>query len=352
VCIDHLIPEHLADKPEELAEILASVGRYLGWSLTNTHNLVPSCRNANARKHARVFQPNELILYLDQARGKVAEVERLQQKFEAERRTDMLRAQLAFALTNGRISEAEVGSILAAAAAGEDLVRLTSDVEIFEGVPVDQLRPSAVEELLNKPVKLGMEPPEALPLRNDEGDTVEVRTVREYRAARAAGCYSNSTRDMKMEACFITASGVLDALAACRPSSQSFLRTPRVGVCDIHLLPSSVLITYGEEDGEERDRLIAEYPTVAQLVRADQAQIAWVDSSFISIEFLSIRTSLQEVLRADVDGDGIEDLLTAVSFNAVGGTLGAGTEPIALARKSFTEPFVLTKLIPIPLSTQ
>jgi len=348
LCIDHLIPEYLADKPEELADVLASVGREPDWSLTGTHNLVPSCRSMNARKHARVLKPNVMIILLDQARGKVAEVERLQQKYETNVRTGMLCAQLAVALSNGRISEAEVGGILAGAAAGEDLVRLTSGLEIFYGVPVDQLRPSAVEELLDKPVKLGTDLPEGLPLVNHEGASLKVRTAREYRAARDTGYYGNTTFDMKMEAFFITASKVLEALAACRPSSQSFIRTPRVGVCDIHLLPSSVLVTL-EVDDEERDRLVAEFPTVADLVRADEAQIAWVDSMFISIDFLGIRTSLQEMLRADLDGDGAEDLLAAVYFNAVGGTLGAGTEPVALARKGFAEPFALIDMVPFPV---
>lgn len=257
VCIDHLIPEYLSEKPDELAAVLASVGRESGWSLTATHNLVPSCRSINARKHARVLEPNEMIILLDQVRGKVAEVERLQQKYETKMRTGMLCAQLAVALSNGRISDAEVGGILAGAAAGEDLVRLTSGLEIFDGVPVDQLRPSAVKELLDKPVKLGMDLPEGLPLVNDEGASVKVRTVREYRAARDALYYGNTTFGMKMEAFFITASKLLEALAACRPSSQSFIRTPRVGVCDIHLLPSSVLITFEAVD-EERDRLVAE----------------------------------------------------------------------------------------------
>ncbi len=115
LCIDHLIPEYLADKPEELADVLASVGREPDWSLTGTHNLVPSCRSMNARKHARVLKPNVMIILLDQARGKVAEVERLQQKYETNVRTGMLCAQLAVALSNGRISEAEVGGILAGA---------------------------------------------------------------------------------------------------------------------------------------------------------------------------------------------------------------------------------------------
>jgi hypothetical protein len=152
LCIDHLIPEHLADKPE-LAALLAAVGREPDWSLTATHNLVPSCRSMNARKHATVLEPNEMIILLDQTRSKVAEIERLQQKYEMKMRTGMLCAQLAAALSNGRISGAEVSGILASAAAGEDLVRLTSGLEIFDGVSVDHLRPSAVEKLLDKPVK-------------------------------------------------------------------------------------------------------------------------------------------------------------------------------------------------------
>lgn len=45
-------------------------------------------------------------------------------------------------------------------------------------------------------------------------------------------------------------------------------------------------------------------------------------SSSVSIEFGNIRTTMREILRADLDGDGTEDILVARHFKAVSGTWG------------------------------
>jgi hypothetical protein len=61
-----------------------------------------------------------------------------------------------------------------------------------------------------------------------------------------------------------------------------------------------------------------------------------------------MRTSLREILRADLDGDGYEDILLGRYLRAVGGTLGVGLEPVALARRRFQEPFVETEMLGSP----
>ncbi|MBC7870673.1 MAG: hypothetical protein H7Y09_07520 [Chitinophagaceae bacterium] len=324
--------------------MLRSVGRAPGWSLADAHNLVPSCKNANSRKHDFVYEPNELIIYLNQALDKAPEVARFQKEFKQQRRADMLRAQLVVSLGNGLISEADITRALAMAASGENLVKLTSGLEIFEGVSMDQFRPSDIEKLLDTAVRLGADLPEGLTLSHKNGSYVQVRTAREYRTACTKGYYGETTFDMKMEAFFITALGLLEALAACRPSSQSFLRTPRVGVCDIDLLPSTIIVCFGDKL-KKRKALIAAYPTVGKLVHAGKAQIARVTSLSVSVDFENMRTSLHEILRADLDGDGAEDLLVAVYSSAVGGTLGFGMPPLALARKGYCEPFIVTEAL-------
>jgi hypothetical protein len=232
----------------------------------------------------------------------------------------------------------------AAAAAGEDMVSLTAGIELFDGVSLDRLRRSNVEALLDMPVKLGTDLPEGLMLSHEVGSTVHVRTVREYQRAAEDGYFGMTTFDMKMESFFVTTSGVLTALAACRPSSSSFIRTPQVGLCDIDLLPSSLLIRFGEEF-EEDTALLEAHRTIGDLIDVEAARVARVTSSSVSIDFAGMRTSLREILRADLDGDGCEDVLVSRYLNAIGGSLGIGLEPVALARQSFAEPFVVTEML-------
>jgi hypothetical protein len=351
LCIDHIIPEYLADKPIELAFILKQVGLEPGWSLTDPPNLAPSCHTCNQRKRDKLLPPNQLMLYLHEAEAKAPEVDVLRKRFNEERRIGRAQAQLEFALASGLIAETDIGRMLAAAVAGEDLVALTPGIQLFEGMSIDRLSPSNVDQLLDTPVKLGAYLPNGLMLSHNDGSTAQVRTVREYRQASEAGYFGMTTFDMKMEAFFVTTSGVLTALAACRPSSRSFIRMPRVGLCDIELLPSSLLIRFGEEL-EEETALLEAHPTIGKLIEAEAARVAWVSSSAIGVEFGSMRTSLREILRADLDGDGSEDILVARHLNAISGTLGLGLEPIALARRSLTNVFEVTELLmsPVPAS--
>ena len=342
--VDHIIPEYLAAQPEALAQVLQQVGLRPGWSLTATANLVPACRACNERKRATLPHRNQLILWLQEAAEKAPEVEVLRRRFKEQRRMDRAKAQLEFALATGLLSEADLGRMMAAAAAGEDLVSLTAGIELFDGVSMDQLRPSNVEELLDMPVQLGTDMPEGLRLSHKDGSTLQVRTVREYRQAVESDYFAMTGFEIKMDAFFVTTSGVLTALAACRPSSRSYIRAPRVGLCDIDLLPSSLLIRFGEEF-EEDTALLEAHPTIGALVDADAARVAWVASSAVSVEFAGMRTSLREILRADLDGDGCEDVLVSRYLSAIGGSLGLGLEPVALARRSFEAPFVETEML-------
>ena len=97
---------------------------------------------------------NQMIIWLQQAVEKAPEVQVLRRRFKEQRRIDLAKAQLEFALATGLLSECDLGRMLAAAAAGEDLVSLTAGIELFDGVPMDRLQPSNVEELLDVPVQM------------------------------------------------------------------------------------------------------------------------------------------------------------------------------------------------------
>lgn len=59
--VDHIIPEHLLDKPEELAGILHRFGLPHDFSLNSYANWMPACGPCNNRKRGKAFQPTPLI---------------------------------------------------------------------------------------------------------------------------------------------------------------------------------------------------------------------------------------------------------------------------------------------------
>jgi hypothetical protein len=218
----------------------------------------------------------------------------------------------------------------------------------FENVPLDEIRSNNIQSLLDKAVRLGGNSFTALALTAPEGGhTVSVKTTREYRDAIGKGYYAQTTFDMKMEAFFSTASVILEALSAFRPYAHSFLNYPRVGITDFDLMPSSILPYMGDNDAGHQ-ALIEQCPTLAQLQAGNHIKILAMGSSYFKIEYNSFGIVMRELFRADVDGDGYEDILASSYIYATGGTMGFGLSPIALARRSSAGLFETTQIVPSP----
>ncbi len=64
-----------------------------------------------------------------------------------------------------------------------------------------------------------------------------------------------------------------------------------------------------------------------------------VGSSFVRVrptggrDSAPLETSIWELLRADLDGDGLEDVLVATYGRAVGGSHGLSSDPVVLSRR-------------------
>ena len=59
--IDHVIPEHLLDTPERLAEVLNIFGLPADFDLNSFDNWMPSCLPCNNTKRGEVFTPSLLV---------------------------------------------------------------------------------------------------------------------------------------------------------------------------------------------------------------------------------------------------------------------------------------------------
>jgi 5-methylcytosine-specific restriction endonuclease McrA len=58
VQIDHVIPEHLDSKPEELAAVRKEYGLEKDFGLRSDLNLVPACPRCNGEKNAQLYRPD------------------------------------------------------------------------------------------------------------------------------------------------------------------------------------------------------------------------------------------------------------------------------------------------------
>ena len=129
--------------------------------------------------------------------------------------------------------------------------------------------------------------------------------------------------------------GLLKALRAATTPQQSFISNPKVGVVDLKVLPVSFFPIIGEES--------------ANLEFLDGTYQSKVDAGVLVVEnacqnSLRIREpegmgqSLVEVVRADFNWDGIEDILLFEYCYATHGTFGYGGIRI-LTRKSIDRQF-------------
>jgi len=84
--VDHVIPESLLERPEELARVLHAFGLPPDFDLQSYQNWLPSCRRCNGKKLAEVFEATPLIQgELKKAREKAPRAKELADKIVGDR---------------------------------------------------------------------------------------------------------------------------------------------------------------------------------------------------------------------------------------------------------------------------
>jgi hypothetical protein len=120
---------------------------------------------------------------------------------------------------------------------------------------------------------------------------------------------------------FEDALGVLYALEHAEPAKTNFFREPRVGLCDLRFLSSNLVPFHGENyDGA----LLGDPPAQTLRDLEDRSQLKVSDFSSLSLtfKFNGMITYLCEILRADLNHDGIEEILISCYHRADRGNVG------------------------------
>jgi hypothetical protein len=324
--IDHVVPEMLNDKKEELERAKTELGLPPGFDVNSLGNLVPAHRRCNLAKSGRMFHPARARYFLEIAAGKEAVVRRCIDAMALQHRKDRLLAGVRAAFESGDITMGDVSDLVP----GCGSFPLSIEVDFFDGPMERRIRQDEIDKLLDKQVLLGGTASiDGVEFINGTGQPLVVRTCREYRAARAAGYYAPTTFAIKMEAFLSATDAILDAVAHAQIASVSYVSNPFIGVADLHLLSKDVLPRIGPGD-DEAIVAIAE-PSLRELSRARKLSVVDVSSTRLQFEWEYSGAVLAELLRADLDGDGAEEILIQYYTYAVGGTLGYGS--IGLLRR-------------------
>ena len=202
---------------------------------------------------------------------------------------------------------------------------------------VNSIAKADIESLWDLPICLGEYYIDGLPFTNEEGKKTFVRTCREYESVCEQGYLPESNAVLKMSVSFHQRCGLLKSLQSATTPQQSFISNPKAGVVDLELLPMSLFPWIGDEpDCTELDA------TYQKKVKDGDLVVKGVSQNSLIIEGYAMGQRLIEVVRADFNGDGIEDILLFEYCYATGGTLGYGGNRI-LTRKSSESKFEIVE---------
>lgn len=337
--IDHIIPEKLANDPLAFDELKKRLSLSDQFDINGFENLLPTNQGVNSQKKDTVFPDSKLVYFLAIAQGKKEKIDQLiaGMKTEFERSAIMLKLQAG--IENNLISIEEVADMLENyQTQSEAAFELMVSLQFIDKKNVDFVRKSDIKDLRQVPIRIGFnENIFGVELVNESDKSLFIQTCQAYDDAIQQGYFARTTFDIKMASFFEQHCGLLNALEGASIPENSFLRHPKVGVMDLHLMPFSIFPTM-----ESNPEIINSIASYQDKINDGILQIVQVRSNFIHIRSSLMGQQLLEVARADFNGDGIEDILLYQHEYAVGGTYGSGSIFI-LTRLTANGRFVLLR---------
>lgn len=322
--IDHIIPEAIGSNTIKFTQLRADLGLPEDFDCFSFSNMLPAHRSCNRTKSEAVFNTAGLLLYLGQATKAAPRIIAMLSETQTKNKRETALAYLADSIQRGEIMLKDFMP-----QTEPDTLTLANPIVFVDGEE-STIAPDQIEQFLDRPVLIGSVPDFTVKFGNDAGVKMHVHTCREYRAAIAAGYYTRTNTDMKLEPFLRKVDSVLRAAETVRIPTLSYISRPFRGVADLDLLPIEIMPGHSPEEREEIRQLAGK--TVGDLLRKGEVKILNTSSYEVSMEW-HMGLLVREICRADLDGDGIEDMLCECYSWALGGTLGFGWISL-LSRKS------------------
>lgn len=193
---------------------------------------------------------------------------------------------------------------------------LTNASNLFEGISPERVTAENAYELRNATLG-GYEAFPPFRMTRGDGETRPVKTINELRAAEDDGFYAATNADMRIWSYFKRVDDLLAAMFIARPSRVSFLQP----ITRIDLLPARLVpLELNVENPDDRTNLPAPNVTIADMSRDGRCKVDITTSSRVFVQ-AAVETTLTEVMRGDLNGDGIEDVLVWQFHRMAGGTM-------------------------------
>lgn len=324
--IDHVIPITVPE--DEFARLVREKIIARDFDLNGLGNLLPTKRFQNGRKSDRIRGNSVLIHFLDIAEQHRAVVaERLSSSIEDRK---LLNAYLQLKAQADRNS-LDVEDVVDIHRQQEGLTRLRHTPEVDGGEDLTLLNAELARDLMIKPFALGGGGINAVIVQNDADEQTACTNCVEFLAAQEKGLWPRTQFDINCYGMADRNCGMLVALEHAKFAPESALRYPRVTCRDLDRWSSAwVHRVWIEFDAPEDSEMFERCKTVADLVAEGACKIVRQDDWHLAIEpRKGLAVAVSELFRADLDGDGAEEILVFDLAYAPEGTLRAGSVRVA-----------------------
>ncbi len=170
---------------------------------------------------------------------------------------------------------------------------------------------SPVRDAEGQPVKVSLAHP-----TDYERDASVATTCAEYRGLTEAGWYTLASSEMKREAYFQRACGVLSMLERARTPDLSYFADGHMHDSDAQSLATAAPFGVGAEEG----------------IPAAPARVAAGGEGAWTLEGGDQKARMQEIAHADFNADGLGDMLVFVALSVEGGTATASEVGLIVKR--------------------
>ena len=219
---------------------------------------------------------------------------------------------------------------------------LIESIKFADGTQVKSIAKSEIDGLRDLPVSFGENVGiESVRLMKKKGDAIEVRTCREYDAGLKSGYSPANNMQRKLASFFKYPCALLKALEIASVAEESFITDAEVGVVNVELLPFSLFPHIGEY--KSRQEFAKDLQTTyQQKIETGELVVRERAEHVLEIEYAGVVQSLREMVRADFNNDGIEDVLVDEGHWVRQGTYSS-YGIIVLTRKSLHGKFEVAR---------
>lgn len=234
-----------------------------------------------------------------------------------EQRAKML---LVLSYAEGSINKDELIKYIEEVSAVENKLEFLNGLNFIDTTLISHdLSNQNIDDFYTRDVKTGSQNG-GLELTNpeNESETIEVRNCRDFYKYMDKGYYAMTTYDMKDESYFNQTCDIIRAIEKIKPAKVSFME--KIGIIDLEYWSGDIISFLGpEEDYPNYDET-----SIKELVESGEFKIRKTTSNSIQWEFGGNGQYIAELLKGDLNDDGIEDMLIFNYIYSVEGTFGYG----------------------------